>query len=128
VTTPKVRKPRRQKAVIDRIEEGRFAVLLVGSKQLERVVPVEQLPEGAKAGSWLKVRVMEQGVKDMIVDEAETQVARGRVESKLDMLRNRSGYFKPISAAEVQNGSNQLQNPLPPKPPAEESQADSDQN
>jgi len=76
VSAKKARNPRRQKAVIDRIEEGRFAVLLVGRKQLEKVVPVEQLPEGAKAGSWLKVRVMEDGVKDMMVDEEETQAAR----------------------------------------------------
>jgi hypothetical protein len=123
----KARNPRRQKAVIDRIEEGRFAVLLVGRKQLEKVVPVEQLPEGAKAGSWLKVRVMPEGVKDMTVDEEETQAARGRVESKLDMLRSRQGYFKPVSAADVQNRGNQLQNPLPAEPLAGEGQPDNDQ-
>lgn len=93
----KPRKPRRRKAVIDRIEDGAWAVLLVGRKEEEKVIPVSQLPEGAGEGSWLKVRLMEDGVKDIIVDEEATTAAESRVESKMEMLRSRQKTFKPIS-------------------------------
>jgi hypothetical protein len=103
----KPRKPRRRKAVIDRIEDGAWAVLLVGRKEEEKVIPVSQLPEGAGEGSWLKVRLMEDGVKDIIVDEEATTAARGRVESKMELLRSRQKRFQPISTPEDQNGGNE---------------------
>jgi len=109
----KARSQRRQKAVIDRIEDGKYAVLLVGSRQVEKSIPVEQLPEGARAGSWLKVRVTDDSVKDILVDEEETQAARARVQTKLDMLRNRPGYFTPVTSADTQNGSIQPLNSMP---------------
>lgn len=108
------RRPRRQKAVIDRVEEGAWAVLLVGQQEIEKIVPVDHLPEGARAGTWLKVRIEDDAVRDILVDAAETQVAKARVSSKLDMLRNRKPHFKPVSAAQVQDESNQLANPAPP--------------
>jgi hypothetical protein len=115
-------RPRKQKAVIDRIEAGAWAVLLVGHKQVEKVIPVEQLPKGARAGTWLKVRIHENAVQDIAVDAEETEVARGRIASKMDRLRGRQSSLKPISAAEIQDGSNRLQNPLPSdSKPAEQS-------
>jgi hypothetical protein len=132
MATGKTRKPRRQKAVIDRIEEGKWAVLLVGREQRERVVPLEELPEGMQTGAWLKVRLGEQGVEDVVVDEEETAKVRGRVESKLEQLRGRQQRFKPISAAQVQDGSNRLQNPPASKaasdePPAVADRLDADE-
>ena len=110
---PKPRRPRRQKAVIDRIEDGTWAVLLIGQKQIEKLVPVGQLPEGAREGTWLQVRLIEDAVEELVVDEAETETVRGRIASKLEMLRGRQQHFKPIPAAEIQDGSNQLHNPQP---------------
>jgi len=105
----KPRKPRRQKAVIDRIEEGKYAVLLVGKREVEKVVPVEHLPQGAGAGSWLKVRVMPAGVTDMLLDEEETMAAQTRVRSKLEMLRSRQSAFTPLSSSRPQNGDDTSQ-------------------
>ena len=108
------RRPRRQKAVIDRVEEGAWAVLLVGQQEVEKIVHVDHLPDGARAGTWLKVRIEDDAVRDILVDAAETQVAKARVSSKLDMLRKRKPHFKPVAAAQVQDESNQLANPAPP--------------
>jgi hypothetical protein len=124
----KTRTPRRQKAVIDRIEEGKYAVLLIGSKQVERSIPVEQLPQGARAGSWLKVRVTDDGVKDMLVDEEATQAAEARVRSKLEMLRNRPSYFQSLAPSESQNGSIQPLNPSPSESQSPESQGQESQD
>lgn len=43
------------KAVVDRIVDGKKAVLLVGEKETERIVPLEQLPKGTKEGSWIHI-------------------------------------------------------------------------
>lgn len=42
-------------AVLDRIEDGRFAVLLVGPDEVELVVDATLLPEGTSEGDWLRV-------------------------------------------------------------------------
>lgn len=46
------------KAVIDRIEDGEHAVLLIGDEEEERILPIGQLPFGAKEGTWLNVFYM----------------------------------------------------------------------
>ena len=112
MTTRKPRRPRPQKAVIDRVEDGTWAVLLVGRDELEKIVHVDHLPKGARAGSWLKVRLEDDGVSDIAVDEAETRAAQKRVGSKLDQLRQRGAHFKPISAADADAPQNHLR-PLP---------------
>jgi hypothetical protein len=42
-------------AVVDRIEDGRHAVLLLGPHEAELVVDVSLLPEGTVEGDWLRV-------------------------------------------------------------------------
>lgn len=122
MTTKKPRRPRPQKAVVDRVEDGKWAVLLVGRDELEKIVHVDHLPKGARAGIWLKVRLENDEVHDIAVDEAETRAARARVGSKLELLRQRGAHFKPIDAATVQDSRDVLGNP---PPPAERTDTDS---
>lgn len=75
--------------MIDRVEEDRLAVLLVGEKEVERIVPVEQLPEGSRAGVWLKVRFEGDSLVEAVIDEEATQRARARIQEKLEALRRR---------------------------------------
>ena len=125
MATRKPRRPRPQKAVIDRVEDGTWAVLLVGREELEKIVHVDRLPQGARAGSWLKVRLEEDKVSDIAVDEAETRAARRRVGSKLERLRQRGAHFKPVAASAVQDDTNTLHNPTPrPLPARRENPAD----
>lgn len=76
-------------AVIDRVEEGRLAVLLVGEAEVERIVPVEQLPEGSRPGVWLKVRFDGDVLVEAMIDQEATERAAARVQSKLEALRRR---------------------------------------
>lgn len=46
-----------EEAVLDRIEDGTYAVLLVDEQETEFVVPAEQLPDDATPGKWLRVRI-----------------------------------------------------------------------
>lgn len=93
---------RELKAVIDRIEEGKWAVLLVGQEQTERIVPVEQLPEDAMEGSWLRLQLDEETIRGIVVDAEETSALRSRMASKLDQLRSRQRHFKPQGTQRLQ--------------------------
>jgi hypothetical protein len=42
-------------AVVDRIEDGRHAVLLVGPEEVELILDVALLPEGTAEGDWLRL-------------------------------------------------------------------------
>jgi len=78
-----------ESAVIDRIVDGRIAVLLVGEKQEQFLFPLEDLPKGAKEGSWLLVRIEEKKLLAAKLDEAKLAEAKKRIEAKLDRLRRR---------------------------------------
>lgn len=94
-----------RKAVIDRIEDGEWAVLLVGRKQTERIIPVEQLPEGAGEGSWLRVRIQDDAVTEIMLDTEETEKVLRRVRSKRDALRMRRSRLQRIAPDEESSNS-----------------------
>jgi hypothetical protein len=75
-----------QRAVIDQIIDGKHAVLLVGDKEIERIVSIIQLPEGVSEGVWIVITdndEFELDVKTIIEVES-------RIQSKLEMLRKRT--------------------------------------
>jgi hypothetical protein len=78
-----------QQAVLDRIVDGAFAVLLVGEAEEERIVPVDRLPAGVAPGSRLQVRFEEDTLQWVEVNITETEQARDRIAEKLDRLRRR---------------------------------------
>ena len=84
-----------EKAVIDRIEEGEHAVLLVGEDEREWVIPVGRLPSGAVAGTWLRVRIEGEELVDLSVDAEETEQVRQRIADKMARLRQRGRRLKP---------------------------------
>lgn len=72
------------KAVIDRFE-GDYAVLLVGDAEEKRDVPRNQLPPGAKEGSWLFVRA--DGYE---LDPKGEKQQREKIENLLQKLKNKN--------------------------------------
>jgi hypothetical protein len=94
-----------RKAVIDRIEDGAWAVLLVGRKQTERILPVEELPEGAVEGTWLRVRIKDDVITKLVVDTAETEKVQRRIRSKVGALRTRRRRLKPRAPDEEKSES-----------------------
>jgi hypothetical protein len=77
------------KAVVDRIEDGTHAVLLVGEEEREFVVAVEQLPAGAREGTWLRARVEGEELVVLGIDAGENEAVKQRIEDKLARLRQR---------------------------------------
>ena len=70
-------------AVIDRTEDGDWAVLLVGDDEKVSVdLPFSFLPAAAQDGDHLRIRIT--------LDEASRRTAEGRTRDLLDRLEKRS--------------------------------------
>jgi hypothetical protein len=77
------KKSKRTRAVIDRIEDGGTAVLLVGEDEQKVELPASLLPAGAESGSHLVVNVS--------LDEAARREAEDRVKALQEKLEKRGG-------------------------------------
>ena len=75
-----------QRAVIDRITDG-WAVLLVGDREQERRVRVDDLPDGAEEGSIVQVRVSGLKVEVVGVQDGATEKKRSEVKDRLSRLK-----------------------------------------
>lgn len=73
-----------EKAVIDRVEEGKQAVLLVGEEEKELVVAITDFPFSIKEGDHLLVRISEGKFISAEKDEGSKNEASSRIESKME--------------------------------------------
>lgn len=84
---------RTEHAVIDRVEDGAFAVLLIGLHEEERVVAAGELPLGARPGDWLMIRRdLGEDAPDRFsyeLDPDKTAAAKARTSHKLRLLKSR---------------------------------------
>ena len=76
-------KSKRTRAVVDRVEDGGTAVVLVGEDEQKVELPAALLPEGADAGSHLVINVS--------LDEASRKEAEARVKALQEKLEKRGG-------------------------------------
>lgn len=88
-----------QRAVVDRIVDGKHVVLLVGPDEVERIVERSLLPEDIAEGTWLKVEFDGDQLVSAVIDEAATAEAAQRVADKLALLRRRGGRLQRIDSA-----------------------------
>jgi hypothetical protein len=70
-------------AVVDRIEDGTRAVLLVGPGEVELVLEVSVLPEGTREGDWLRI--------GFTVDASLTDARRAAVAERMERIRRTRG-------------------------------------
>ncbi len=76
-------KSKSTRAVIDRMEDGGTAVVLVGEDEHKVELPASLLPEGAESGSHLSINVS--------LDEASRKEAEERVKVLQEKLEKRGG-------------------------------------
>ena len=86
-----------EKAVIDRIVDGQYAVLLVGLEEREITLPANQVPKEAAPGTWLQVEVYDDVITHITVDLEETETTQRRIRGKMVLLRQRGGRLKQDS-------------------------------
>jgi hypothetical protein len=80
----KAGRPKRTRAVVDRIEDGGTAVLHVGEDEETKIeLPASLLPEGAESGSHLVISVA--------LDEESRAASADRVKALQERLERRSG-------------------------------------
>ncbi len=79
--------------VIDRIK-AHEAVILVGDDEVEFIVPLTMLPEGAREGDWVKVVFNQGEVVHVEMDLEKTQKRKEHLQAKLAKLhaKKRSKY------------------------------------
>lgn len=76
-----------EKAVLDRIVDGKFAVLMVGEDERQVEYPAEGLPSGARAGVWMKAETEGDTIVSLEIDEVNTEEIAQRIHGKLEQLR-----------------------------------------
>ncbi|MDV2685183.1 DUF3006 domain-containing protein [Alkalihalophilus lindianensis] len=76
--------------VLDRIEDGKYGVILVEEHGKEYVVNKELLPDGVSEGDWLTLLVEEDEVQSVEVDREKTDSVKKKVEAQVKRLRKRS--------------------------------------
>jgi hypothetical protein len=79
------------RGVIDRIVDGRTAVVLVGPEEDELHVPVDALPDGAEASSWVVLDLEVDPPAVTGVDHDRTEARARDVEDRLARVRARRG-------------------------------------
>lgn len=77
------KKSKRTRGVVDRIEDGGTAVVLVGEDEQKVELPASLLPEGAESGSHLVINVT--------LDEGARREAEERVKALQEKLEKRGG-------------------------------------
>lgn len=84
------------KGILDRIEDGRFAVILIEEVRREMILPVECLPEGSAVHSWFDIELEGEEIKSISHDanmEAFKERQAGALMEKL-RSRKRGSRFK----------------------------------
>ncbi|MCP8615934.1 DUF3006 domain-containing protein [Salirhabdus salicampi] len=80
-----------KKAVVDRIVDGKHAVLLVGQKEKEIIIDAVRLPEKAIEGTWVTIKQKGEDVEVISINDNETVETKQRIENKMDLLRQKKG-------------------------------------
>lgn len=76
------------KGILDRIEDGRHAVILVEEEGIELVLPADRLPEGSQVNSWFTIDE-ENGQLAVILDEKTSLAKEEQAEELMARLRTK---------------------------------------
>ncbi|QTM98991.1 DUF3006 family protein [Sediminibacillus dalangtanensis] len=78
------------KGMLDRIEDEKFAVILVEEEGKEFVIDVRLLPKGVKVNDWLEFTVQEGDIANIRIDKRKTSNRQENSEALRDQVRSRS--------------------------------------
>lgn len=76
------------KGILDRIEDGRHAVILVEEEGVELVLPANRLPEGSQVNSWFTIDA-ENGQLAVTLDEETSNAKSVQAEELMTRLRTK---------------------------------------
>jgi hypothetical protein len=86
----------KMKGVLDRIEDNKFAVILVDELRKEFVIPKDQLPDGTKPNAWLDLTITDDNITSVRLNKEATSVEEEKVENMMNKLlsKSRGSKFK----------------------------------
>ncbi|MGD9679014.1 MAG: DUF3006 domain-containing protein [Vulcanibacillus sp.] len=80
------------KAVVDRIEDGKKAVILVGENQIEHIIDINQLPGGTSEGDLLQVQIDGDKIINIELDIEETENTKTRIIEKMKKIQKNTNF------------------------------------
>lgn len=80
-----------EKGVLDRIEDGLHAVIIVESLQQEFIIAASKLPPDAKEGMYFEVSIKDGDIVHLTFDQQETALMKESIEEQLKRLQAKSG-------------------------------------
>jgi hypothetical protein len=78
------------KGYLDRIEENKFAVILVEEIKKEFIIPVTELPVGSAEKSYFDLTIENNQITSMKLNEKATRSEQQKVDELLLKLRSKS--------------------------------------
>ncbi len=84
------------KGMLDRIEDGQFAVILIEGLQKEVTLPVSWLPEGSHVNSWFNIELEGEKITSIALDTETTAVQADKAFELMGRLKakQRKSRFK----------------------------------
>lgn len=84
------------RGILDRIEDGQLAVILLEEERREIVLPIHYLPEGSRVNSWFEIMMDGEEIISLALDEETAQAKEDEAETLMQKLRSRrrSSRFK----------------------------------
>lgn len=75
---------------VDRIEDGRFAVLLVDSLGKEFIVDISELPEGVSEGLYVKIILTDGEIREITAESEKTEAMEQKIADQLQRIKSKS--------------------------------------
>lgn len=76
------------RGILDRIEDGSRAVIILEEEGREIILPASRLPEGSDINSWFTIEV-ENGDLVILLDEETTQLKEEQAKTLIQKLRRK---------------------------------------
>lgn len=73
--------------MLDRIEDGRLAVILIEELQQEVALPIAWLPEGSHVNSWFDIELDGRGIKAITLDMETTAIKKDKLARLMKRLK-----------------------------------------
>lgn len=77
--------------VLDRIEDGRYGVLLLENIKKEVVLDIEDFPAGSEEGDWFDITLDGEDIESLTFNKKTTDERKKTVQSKLSKLKKKKG-------------------------------------
>ncbi|WP_174733299.1 DUF3006 domain-containing protein [Mesobacillus harenae] len=82
------------KGYLDRIEDNKFAVILVEDIKKEFIIPKEELPEGSAEKSYFNLTIQNDQITFIKLDEHATGTEQNKTDKLMSKLRSKSNGSK----------------------------------